>query len=301
MKKSSDFENILNDCLERLAKGETLEQCLESHPEQATQLKPLLLTAQAARKAAAILPRTEFKARARYEFHSALLQKASTKRRAPSLSWWPRWAVALMVASILLIAGGGTAIAATNSMPDSPLYPVKLATEQLQLALTPSDMGKARVCTMLADRRVAEIIYMAGKGDIQWVEVVTQRLDERLATLAVLVSAPEAGGTPEVFTEEPAMAPLAPPEESAVPPSGPPGMVTAPGPAEEARNGKDASVGNNNRAKLRTVVAGYAANHPDALRAVLRKAPESAKPALRRAIAVSVGGYKRALAALDQP
>jgi len=47
------------------------------------------------------------------------------------------------------------------------------------------------------------------------------------------------------------------------------------------------------------MVAQYAVNHPEALRAVLETAPESAKPALRRAIAVSVAGYEKALETLD--
>jgi anti-sigma-K factor RskA len=128
MKQSHEFENILDDCLERLINGETVERCLESYPEQASELEPLLCTAQATRGAAAIQPRSEFRARARYEFRSALEAQASQK---PSLFHLRRrWAVALLVISILLVSGGGTALAASRSMPDSPLYSVKLATEE---------------------------------------------------------------------------------------------------------------------------------------------------------------------------
>ena len=42
-----------------------------------------------------------------------------------------------------------------------------------------------------------------------------------------------------------------------------------------------------------------AVNHPAALRAALKTAPESAKPALYRAIAASVNSYKKALETLD--
>jgi len=47
------------------------------------------------------------------------------------------------------------------------------------------------------------------------------------------------------------------------------------------------------------MVAHYAVNNPAALRAVLETAPESTRPALRRAIAVSVAGYGKALKTLD--
>jgi len=270
--KNSEFENILEECLERLVKGETLEQCLQRYPEQAAQLEPLLQTAQAVRKASAILPRSEFKARARYEFRSAL-QATATRRRLPLFGLRPRWAMALMIIGILLIAGGGTAAAASNSMPDSPLYPVKLATEQVRLTLTPSDMGKARLCAMLADRRVSEIIYMASKGNAQQVDVIAQRLDKRLTMLAILVSAQKAGA-PRVLAPTPA-------------------------PSEEAWTEEDVDARGKGRAELRIIVVDCACNHPAALRAGLRKAPESAKPALRRAITISVVGYERILAALD--
>ena len=45
--KNSELENILDECLERLVKGETVEQCLQRYPEQAAQLELLLRTAQA--------------------------------------------------------------------------------------------------------------------------------------------------------------------------------------------------------------------------------------------------------------
>ena len=295
MKKSSEFENTLDDCLERLAKGESIEQCLESYPEQAVQLEPLLRTAQVTREASAILPRAEFKARARYEFHS-VLQAEVAKKRLPLFSLRRGWVMALMVTSILLVSGGGTALAASNSMPDSSLYPVKLATEQVQLALTPSDVGKARLCTVLADRRVVEIIYMAAKGDTQCVEAVTQRLDKRLATLAILVSVEKVEVTavervPEALTEEP-MVPPAPSEEAEMAP-------VAPSEDEVGGDDNDVSIGNHKRAELRIIVVGCACNHPDALRTALRKAPASVKPALRQAIAVSEAGYEKALKALD--
>ena len=155
MRKSREFDNILDDCLERLlAKGETVEQCLESYPERADELKPLLQTALTAKKVSAIQPRPDFRARARYQFHSAL-RAMELKRSRPFLGWRPRWATAVAIVLILLLVGGGTTAAAGNSMPDEPLYRVKLATEQVRLALTPSDIGKAQLLTKLADKRVA--------------------------------------------------------------------------------------------------------------------------------------------------
>ncbi len=272
---SKEFDNILDECLERLlVKGETIEQCLQDHPEQAATLKPLLQTTLATKKAVAIQPTAEFKARARYQFRSAL-QEAASPRRLPFLGWLPRWATVVAIVLGVLMMGGGTIAAASYSMPDMLLYPVKLATEQVQLTLTPSDIGKAKLCAEFADRRVAEIIHIANKGDAQRVEAATQRLDKRLAMLARLTSAPEVAEAPRMLEAPPSMQ------------------------LEEAESSREVPGDKNNRAKLRSTVANYAINHQAGLRAALQKAPESAKPGLRRAIAVSVAGYEKALKALD--
>ncbi len=275
MSKEKEFNNILDECLERLlVKGETIEQCLQSYPEQAANLKPLLQTALATRQAVAIQPRAEFKARARYQFRSAL-QEAASPRRRPFLGWLPRWATVVAIVLGVLMMGGGTIAAASYSMPDNLLYPVKLATEQVQLTLTPSDIGKAKLYAKFADRRVAEIIYTANKGNAQQIEAITQRLDKRLVMLARLTSSPEVAEAPRMLEAPPPMQ------------------------LEEAESSQEIPGDKNNRAKLRATVANYAINHPAGLRAALKKAPESAKPALRRAIAVSEAGYEKALKALD--
>jgi len=272
MNKNRKFDDILDECLERLlAKGETLEQCFQRYPEQAAELRPLLETALATKRASAIEPRSEFRAKARYQFHSAL-QALESKR--PLFSWLPRWATVVAIAlALLLVGGGGTVAAAAGSMPDEPLYPVKIASEQVRLVFTPSSLSKAELYASLADKRVAEIIHVANKGDARRVELTTQRLNYVLTRIAVLVSAQmEEGGIKRVPL--PALAPDEPTE-----------------------NGKGINIQANGRVKLRLALARYAINHPARLRAVLQGAPEQTKSALRQAIAVSVAGYEKALKA----
>jgi hypothetical protein len=287
MRKNREFDNILDECLERLlAKGETLEQCLESYPEQADELKPLLQTALTTKKASAIQPRPEFKASARARFRSAL-QEMDSKRSRPFPGWQPRWAIAVAIVLILLLVGGGsTALAAGNSMPDNPLYPVKLATEQVRLALTFSDIGKAQLSARLADKRVTEIVYLANQDKPGQIESVTRRLDAYLANVAMLATAPE--------EETSAFLAPAPAAETPVP-----AAELAPAPSRQGRNVKEFPSQANNQTKLREIVARYAVKHQAALREALETAPESAKPALRRAIVISEAGYGKALKNLD--
>lgn len=280
MKRGKEFNNILDECLESLlVKGETLEQCLEKHPEYAAQLEPLLRTAVAASKALAIQPDTEFKARARYEFR-LVLEKVKPKR-VPFLIWQPRWAMAMVISLAVVVAGGGTVVAADDSMPGSPLYPVKLATEQVRVTLTPSDIGKAELYAALADRRVAEITYLVNKGRLQRVELAAQRLKKHLAKMnslhLVAMTEKKAPGGP-------ARARLMLQEQSET---------------DSEMAGSRTHAVANRRARLRSLLGHFAADHPDRLHELLERAPESAKPALQRAIAISVASYNKALEDLD--
>ncbi len=277
MMKSREFDNVLDECLERLlTKGETIERCLQSFPKHADELKPLLETALATRQAAAIQPRLEFRNKAKYQFYAAL-QEMQSKRSRLFFSWQPRWAVAVAIVLVLLLAGSSTVAAASTSMPDGLLYPVKLATEQVQLVLAPSALAKAELYTRLADKRVLEIARMATENKPEQIEQITRRLDTYLTKIADLSStqALKDSLTGAAAVEE------------------------APSPVARANEGKKEQVKSDRRAQLRATVAHNATDNSARLRALLKTAPESAKPALQRAIDTLDSGYEKAIKSLD--
>ena len=99
---------------------------------------------------------------------------------------------------------------------------------------------------------------------------------------------------PEAVPEEVPAPPVAeePPEKEA-------GVVMAPAPpAVEEAPVPPGQVKIDRRAKLRQVVARRAIEHPAALREVLQKVPESARPALLRVIDASDAEYEKILNAL---
>ncbi len=211
MNQNEKFNNILNECLDRILKGEAIEQCLSSYPDQAKELEPLLRTASAARVASTIQPRAEFRAKARYEFQSAMrdmvVGRKSQRRHPFSLHWQWRsgWAVAIIAIIIVVLAGGGTIAAAANSMPDSTLYPVKLATEELQLTLTTSGLDKTELNAKFANRRADEIAYLASKGEVDDVNVTAERLSNNLESMTELAGN-EAGNKAAITKENPPLA-----------------------------------------------------------------------------------------------
>jgi hypothetical protein len=220
MDRAKDFDSILNECIEAIVnEGATVESCLRFHPQYAGELKPLLETVYLASGAASVKPRNDFRIKARYEFQEALREREPRPERRGFMWWRPQWVVTLVSVLVLLAGGSGTVAAASGSMPDEPLYPVKLATETVRLALTPSEIGKAEVYASIIDERIEEIARMAEEGKEKELEETTGRLTEQLVVMNGLVgmggdaaAALEAPVTPRITAPPPAPEP-APREE----------------------------------------------------------------------------------------
>ncbi|UCD08603.1 MAG: hypothetical protein JSU79_09615 [Dehalococcoidales bacterium] len=186
MGKEKEFNDILDTCLDRLMfNGDTLEQCLGDYPQYADELKPLLEASLITSHITSLEPDQEFKTKARNELFTVLREaEEKSSRSFFRFGWQPRWASVVAVIIALLLASGGTAVASMNSMPDDFLYSVKRATEQVQLAFTFTNLGKAEAYARMADRRVEEIIYMANENDTDEIEVLASSLDSSLNNIA---------------------------------------------------------------------------------------------------------------------
>jgi hypothetical protein len=305
MRNDRGFNDVLNKCLERLlGSGETVEQCLQSYPEERG-LEPLLRTALDVRKATRVEPRAEFKARARYQFHLALAELNSKRplwQRLWEWEWRPRLVTAATVILVILLAASGMGIATYHSMPGQLLHPLRLTAEEIWLARTPPGIGRAEIHAGLAGRRVAEIIYLAKREDKSAkVEQVAQRLYyhlamiESLAAAEIVVARVHMVGQerllqigPEAAAEIERVAPVA---EAAAEVIEPPAVIilTAQAVAEDAARW----------AQFKAVLEQQASDHLTALRGLLPVVSETARPALLTAIAVAEAGYERAIEGLE--
>jgi hypothetical protein len=322
MSKVNEFDNILDECLQRLIDGENIEACLSRYPQYASELEPLLRTAQGTLKAADIQPRPEFRDRARYQFQTAM-REMPVKESRGFFTWMPRWATAVSIVVIVLLAGGGTVAASFNSLPGEPLYQVKLATESARLALTPSDIGKAELNAAFANERVKEIIRMAEKGNASLIAETTDRMNKQLLAVANLTGVVEATAEGAQFSAM--MAPTATPAPVAVPSPTPTSTPTAVPPPQVlatpaptiivttpgegflgAKHGPGAEETINDNAgvtqgagtkqqKLRDTLVRQSQKNLQDLQEELEKAPESLKPALRNAIEVAARAYEETL------
>jgi len=326
MGRAKEFDNILDECLDRIIKGEDIQTCLAQHPEYAAELEPLLRTALDTRNAAAIKPRPEFRQRAGNEFQAAIRETPPHKTRNP-FRWQVRWVAPVAVVIVLLIAGSGTVAAAGNSLPDSPLYRVKLATEAVQLAFTPSALGKAELYANFADKRVEEIIKMAEKGNTEQVEKVTERMDKQLIAMANLTATGEKDTTAanSAVLQAPAAIPQPTTPSTETPPvvitQVPAPIIVVPSPVvtetpapsalraqaqpegvgqKNGSNDKGATQKPDKQEKLKNILTERIAENLKILQDELEKAPGSLKPALQRAIEVVQRGYEQARQNLEQ-
>ncbi len=105
----NEFDRALDDCLDRVARGETVAQCLALYPEHAFRLEPLLRVSETARTAFAFEPSAHGINQARARMDSARSARAleqQSHRRAPSLieRLFARRLPAAAIASIAVIA-----------------------------------------------------------------------------------------------------------------------------------------------------------------------------------------------------
>jgi LysM repeat protein len=162
-------------CLDDMeGKGASLADCLARYPELRDDLEPALLTIGQIN----VLPQwqvsPEFKATAAQRIVRKIRQRQSQPSLRTRLSGFnpTNWIsnlgfaplavrVAVVVLAGLLVVTGGTAIAATDTQPDSPLHQVKLATENIELLLRPAGEARTTLLIEILDRRASELLTMS--------------------------------------------------------------------------------------------------------------------------------------------
>src|SRR4030042_1433477 len=215
-----NLEDIFNECYERIRAGESLQSCLARYPEHYAELKSLLETTfDIGRGASHIPPRPEFKHWAQVRLQGAqhhANQQRQGEKPSP-FSWWRQsWAVAVAAVLIMLLTTGGTMAASSNAMPDQTLYPMKLATEEMQVAFSFSEESKAEIHTQLAETRATEIGVMANKGKTEHVAITAARLAKQMELADAAIAKMESAA---LYTPTPPPTPTPTPEPAPTPPT----------------------------------------------------------------------------------
>lgn len=277
-------EDIFNECYERIRQGESIESCLVEYPKEAAKLEPLLrLACRVQNRAEAIQPRPELEEQMLTRLEGAWLyqQRQFQLRKKTGFNWQRGWALALTVVLVVIVVSGGTVAGSTQALPEEPLYPVKLAVEQATLALTFSDVDKAKGYAELAEKRALEISEVAKLGKTDTIDKVAAQLDINLekANYNDMIEVPEDNGSPDVPTPQPE------PNTFTAPPLLPTPTATAITVIPPTDKTKE----------FKKFLEESATRSIAVMEEALKEAPEQSKPALQRALEKAKKSYEKAI------
>jgi hypothetical protein len=158
----NDLEQVLEDCLKRLAEGRSsVEECLSSYPEHAAQLEPLLQNA-----AGLIQVNREihispiFKSRGRAKLTLHMIDHPHRQPRKMFVFAWRHLAAGTAVLMLALLSVG--TVRAQSALPGDLFYAWKLTSERVWRGISADE---SHVDLVLADRRVREIVATADDPD----------------------------------------------------------------------------------------------------------------------------------------
>jgi hypothetical protein len=271
-------EDILNDCLECMFEGGSIEDCLKTYPKQAPELEPLLKASFAVmQKSAAIQPDHRFKARTHSQLQEMLrARREKAERRAAVPIWRRRWAVAVASFLVILFAAVGAVAASANALPDGPLYSVKLATERVKLGLAFSDLGKAKLHVQFAEQRTAEMVELARQGEDDKAFLLAESVANHVDQLEKFFE------TTEIWRVK-----------------GQGALAPSPLPPQLEEMDSYGGTGEEHTESLAIMLSQSCARNLDKLEAALGKAPEELKPYLEQAIKNVASNYDRTISMIE--
>jgi hypothetical protein len=169
------YESVLAECIDAMHLGATVEDCLERYPRQAERLRPALLLAERVGQTPPAQVRPNAQAEGWKKIEKRLAELQTTKQPVtfgPSAirgggyaGWLKPVAISAVAVLTLSAAGGGTVLAAQSAMPNSPLYRVKLAGEDVRVWFITDDTHKANVLLDQSRQRMEEINDTVKDGD----------------------------------------------------------------------------------------------------------------------------------------
>ncbi len=188
-------EDAFEESLAMLAAGATTDDCAAVFPKQATELRSSLDVVQALQLASEPAPQRDAAqiASQRQAFLAAAREQARQQREPGGLAAalaglsalfrqpaWRAVAVIFLLVVTFFGVGGATLTLASDALPGDPLYPVKLAAERAQVAITLDDGARVQLLETLDQRRRQEVDAVVGAGrqiEVQFPGTIESMLD----------------------------------------------------------------------------------------------------------------------------
>ncbi len=175
-----ELEMILDQCVEDLRNGKSVEECLQKYPSHRVQLKPLLEMAQAIERVPTPAPRSQLISETLVEVGREIGRYRLGRNRSffGIIFQQPRFAWALSIVFTLLFSVAGITTVASGSTPGDFLYPVKLVTEKIEFLLTFDSENKAELRITFSDRRMKEMKALLERSGSLDTTLLREMLDQ---------------------------------------------------------------------------------------------------------------------------
>ena len=191
--KVQPYEQLLERCLQEVARTGDAEAVLAHYPQHADRLRPLLQVALATSQMYADVPAPprglaagrrrllETAAQQRVQAPATRTLSHNTERKPKMQLLFATKIISAVLAVVVSLSavGGGAAVAASGSIPGDVLYPVKLTGEDLRLSLASTPEAQVALSLQFADQRVAEIRAMVGR-ERQVPDTVVTRMEQHI-------------------------------------------------------------------------------------------------------------------------
>jgi hypothetical protein len=197
IKKTEDLLHML----EAVEHGQvTLDELLRQNPEQSDEIMDIFGLVSRFQNLSLPDPRPQFQRSARSRLLTMMQgQEPVTNQtrlrhiwQSAQLLWIrrPVMTIALIVALVLSLVGGGTAYASMEAIPGDVLYPLKIQFEDLQLTATQNQVDE-NLYLQLAEERVDEVRALIEQGRYEDIPTAMGRLENIVNRAAeVLENAP---------------------------------------------------------------------------------------------------------------
>jgi hypothetical protein len=188
-----ELDLLIDQCLSAIQAGEeTLDSCLSAHAEHAAVIGPILhIAAHSHSFLSPASPRPEFVRATRTRLMNAVRESGDKRQKArvglKRVGFKPAYAlVTLLLVIVFLTSGLGVVRASADSLPGDSLYGVKLASEQIQLAVSFSPETDAELLVGFAGERLVEAEQLVNLGRYEDLEQALLGLDTTLDAIAKL-------------------------------------------------------------------------------------------------------------------
>ena len=169
---ADNFDRILDECIDRINRGQSLEDCLADYPEYVKQLEPLLRAMLQTQGAYSFMPSANAKRGARQHFNAAL-ERLERRHREKQPLWTKLFAQprvwATVAAAILILVTGFFALRPL-------LYPIveaKTGIIEVRVTDAPPEYGITEIwVTVLDSEEEGVAVHKAGDdGDGVWITI----------------------------------------------------------------------------------------------------------------------------------